>query len=260
LHAKEITYRFAPLPTKNIEQNINEFLPIHSYVKEHLWINIKYIKYSNYQDILDGFKNNSIDIAYLGPLPFIELYKQYKHIQPILMIKQKNSKAKYRCVLAKYKEDDIDFSKKIKVALTQPLSTCGYFMSSILLKKRYNIDLKDQYYNYEMSHTKALMAVLEERYDIAGAKEDIAKKFDSLGMEIIAYSDYLPGFSIVVNTKTIPKEQIQKIQQFFLSLSDEELKKIGGIVSRGIVKADIKDYEKLDVNIKIPKKGNIDEN
>lgn len=259
LNAKEITYRFAPLPTKNIEQNIKEFLPIHVYMKEKYGINIKYVKLKNYKDILNGFKNNTIDIAYLGPLPFVTLYNEYKQIEPILMIKQKNGNAKYRCVLAKFKVDNIDFSKKIKVALTQPLSTCGYYMSSILLKKKFNKDLKDEYYNYEMSHTKALISVVEGRYDMAGAKEDIAKKFDSLGVEIIAYSDYLPGFSIVVNKNTISKKQIRKLQKIFLNFTDEELKKIGGIVSRGIVKTSVDDYKSLNIKMKIPQKGNINE-
>ena len=249
-------FNLAPLPTKKLEQNIKEFLPIHSYMQKKMGIKINYVHLKNYRDILDGFKNGSIDIAYLGPLPFIELYKEYKYAKPIVIFKQRNGLAKYRCVLAKFKDDNIDFSKKIKVALTQPLSTCGYFMSSKLLKEKFSVNLKDKYYDYTMSHTNALSAVLKGEFDIAGAKESIAQRFESLGLEIIAKSEPLPGFSIVVNTKTVSKEEIELLQKI-LDFPIDKLKQIGGIISKGVVKTNIRDYDMLKVNFKIPTSGNM---
>ena len=259
LFAKERVYVFAPLPTKNISQNIKEFLPLSYYMEKKYGVKIKYTHFKNYKDILEGFKAGKIDMAYLGPLPFVTLHKQYEYAQPIVIVKQKNSKDKYRCVLAKFKEDKLDFTKKLKIALTQPLSTCGYYMSSKLLKEKYNLDLSKQLYNYKMSHTNALLEVVKGRYDLAGAKEDIAKKFHSLGMEIVAKSELLPGFCIVVNTKTISKQTAKKIQDILLSIPEYKLLELGGIASRGFVKASIKDYDVLQVNIKIPKVGNFNE-
>jgi phosphonate transport system substrate-binding protein len=255
--AKDKVYRFAPLPTKNIIQNIKDFLPLSAYFEENYNIKVKFVKYKNYNDILEGFKKGKIDIAYLGPLPLVSLYKKYKYVKPIVVVKQKNGLSKYRCVLAKFKEDNIDFSKQIKVALTQPLSTCGYYMSSKLLKKEFDIDLKKQKYNYLMSHTNALLSVVKGEYDIAGAKEDIAKKFESLGMEVIAKSDLLPGFSIVANTKTLTKEEIAKLREILLNIPQEKLYKMGGLVSKGFDKIDIDEYKAIEVDIQIPQKGNM---
>ena len=234
-----------------------EFIPINSYIEKKLNIKIEYLHLKNYKDILDGFKNGTIDIAYLGPLPFVSLYKEYPYAKPIVTFKQKNGLAKYRCVLAKFRDDKLDFSKKVKVALTQPLSTCGFLMSSVLLKEKFGVDLKDEYYDYTMSHTNALTAVLEGRFLIAGAKESIAKKFKSLGVDIIAKSRLLPGFAIVVNEKTMSKEEIELFQNTILSLSQKELEDIGGIISRGVIKSNIRDYDILKVDFKIPNHGNI---
>jgi len=257
LYANEKVLHFAPLPTKKIEQNIKEFIPLDDYVGPRLGYKIEYVHLKNYRDILDGFKNGTIDVAYLGPLPFVELYKEYPYAKPIVVFKQKNGLAKYRCVLSKFTEDKLDFSKKIKVALTQPLSTCGYLMSSKLLREKFGVDIAKNYYQYTMSHTNALTQTLQGKFDIAGAKESIAKKFESLGMQIVAKSELLPGFALVVNQKTLSQSEIKKIQDFLLSLSQEEVKKIGGIIKKGIVKATLKDYEVLKTNCKIPQIGNM---
>ncbi|MCW8929968.1 MAG: PhnD/SsuA/transferrin family substrate-binding protein [Gammaproteobacteria bacterium] len=248
---------FAPLPTKKTVKNAEDFLSMATYLKNKLSLDFNFIYKQDYQDILDGFENKTIDIAYLGPLPLISLVKKYQHIEPIVTFKNNSGSSKYRCVLAKFKKDDFNNNKPIKVALTQPLSTCGYLMTSQLLKDNFNVDLKQQQYHYTMSHTNALLAVLQGDYLIAGAKKNIAEKFKSLGIEIIAQSKELPGFSLVANKKTLSPKQIQTIQQSLLSVSPDTLKLWSGFTSNGMKRVSLKDYDVLNINIVIPQSGNI---
>lgn len=249
--------KFAPLPTKKASKNIEEFIPVSKYLEKKVNLKFDYIVKKDYKDILDSFKNGTIDIAYLGPLPLIYLKQNYKYMKPIISFRQSNGSEKYRCVIAKFKNDKYEKNKKIKVALTQPLSTCGYYMTQKLLKKKYNIDLDKHFYNYEMSHYKALLASLSGEYFISGAKDSIALKYESLGMQIVEKSELLPGFSLVVNTKTLTKEEIKKIENTLLSIPKESYKSWSGIASRGMIKSSIKDYEELEVDFSlIPQKGN----
>lgn len=249
--------KFAPLPTKKASKNIEDFLPMNSYLKEKLSIDIDYVYKKDYQDILNGFKDGSIDMAYLGPLPYVALKKEYMFVRPIISFKQKSGLSKYRCVLAKFKNDKFDKKSQIKVALTQPLSTCGYFMTNKLLKENFDIELKNQKYDYTMSHTNALISVVKGEYLISGAKYSIAKKYESLGVEIIAQSKLIPGFSLVVNTQTLSQKQINEIQKTLLQISNEKLKSIKGIMKYGVEKANISDYNELVIDFHIPKRGNI---
>jgi len=248
---------FTPLPMKKTKKNVKDFLPLINFLKKDLKIEIKFQNKANYADILKGFEDKTIDMAFLGPLPYAVLKSRYPFIKPIVSFKQKDGSINYRCVLSKFKKDTIDTSKPIKVALTQPLSTCGYFMSEKLLKKRYDLELKNQYYDYTMSHINAVMGVLKGQFDLAGSTEMIANKFDSLGIEIVAKSELLPGFSIVVNTKTLSKSEIENITNSLLKISDKKFKKWGGKTKYGLKKADINLYKKLHINYTIPNKGNM---
>lgn len=257
LEAKD-SINFAPLPLQKGKQNIEEFLPLTTYLKEKLGIETNFIPIVDYADIIKGFQDGSIDMTYFGPLPLAYLMKQYQYATPIVTFKQNNGDSHYRCVLVKFKEDKIDKSKPLKIALTQPLSTCGYYMASILLKDSLDINISKQYYQYTMSHDNALLRTLEGKFIIAGVKDTIAKRYETLGMEIIAQSKYLPGFSLVVNTQTLSKKQIDAIQKTILEIPKERYKQWSGITSNGVIPSSVEEHMGLDVDFDtIPHEGNI---
>lgn len=252
------TLVFSPLPLTSASKNIQEFLPLTSYLEKKLDLSIKYTHQRNYQDIINGFKSGTIDIAYVGPLPFIALQKEYPQIKPIITINKNNGSSQYRCVLTKFKHDHIDTTMPIKVALTQPLSTCGYYMTQKLLKNNLSLDLKEQKYSYQMSHSDAILSVLEGTHILAGAKDSIVNKHKTLGMEVIAKSDPLPGFVLIVNTQTLSLKQISALENTILNIEKEDYKKWKGIFSNGFSIPNIKEYKnfKIDFN-DIPLEGNM---
>lgn len=251
------TIYFTPLSVENEKKTKEEFLPLLDYMQSKLPLTIKFNYQEDYKNILLGLKDGSIDIAYLGPLPYAILKEQYPYIKPLVSMKQKDGSMGYKCVIAKFAKDEIDFTKVLNVALTQPFSTCGYFMTKRLLKEKFGVSLEEQHYGYTMSHSSALTGVLEGRYMIAAAKEDLARKYETLGMEIIAISEELPLLSIVVNTKTLSPEEIETIRETLLNIPASEYKKWGAIVEYGFTPSDEKAYDALKIDYAIPEKGNM---
>ncbi len=253
---------FVPPPTQKALKNIKDFLSMSYYLEQQLSLDIKYIYKKDYKDILQGFKDQSIDMAYLGPLPLISLVQQYPQAEPIIIFKNKKGMANYRCVIAKFKNDSFDRNslaknQPLKIALTQPLSTCGYLMTERLLKEQFSIDLKQQQFHYTMSHSNALLSVVKGEFLLAGAKDSIARQFESLGMEIIAQSELLPGFSLVVNKKSLSQKQIDAIRSTLLNVPEEIYSHWDGPPASGMIAASIADYDSLNTTIDIPQQGNI---
>jgi ABC-type phosphate/phosphonate transport system substrate-binding protein len=130
-------------------------------------------------------------------------------------------------------------------------------MTQKLLKEKFGVSLKDQRYAYTMSHVNALTGVLEGKYMLAGVQEELARKYESLGMEIIAMSEEQPLLSIVVNTKTLSSEEIKAIRETLLNIPSSEYKKWGSIVEYGFTPSDAKAYDALKIEDAIPEKGNM---
>lgn len=253
------TIHFTPLPMQNNKKTIEKFIPLIDYLQNTLPLNIKFNYQKDYEEIINGFIDGTIDIAYLGPFPYALLKSKYEFVKPIVVFKRKDGTGNYRCAISKFSKDKLDLNKPIKVALTQPESTCGYYFTNKLLKEKFSISLEDTKYNYTMSHTNALTSVMREEYLLAGSSEDIARKYESLGMEIIALSEALPGLTLVVNTKTLSLEEIDMITNALLNIPKQNYEMLGDIAKYGVAPADVSSYDIFNIECEIPKKGNIDE-
>lgn len=66
------TIRFAPLPMEKRETVLSRFRPLTEYLSHKLQVKIDYVYALDYAKLLDIFRRSEIDIAYLGPLPYVD--------------------------------------------------------------------------------------------------------------------------------------------------------------------------------------------
>lgn len=137
LYAKD-TLTFAPLPMENIKTVFIQFNPMIKYLEKKLNKKIILDYNNNYADILKKIIEKKIDIAYLGPLPYIELKEKYPSTIPLVHFKSSDGKIFYTCSIITFGTSDTRIENIInkKIALTQPLSTCGYLSVDALLKNQ----------------------------------------------------------------------------------------------------------------------------
>ncbi len=251
---------FAPLPYSHKEDLFEDFSPMIRYLEQTLHTSITFRYESKYDYLIEAFVQNKIDIAYLGPLPLRILMEKFPDALPLVSFNEKNGKQNYRCVLVKFPEDTIDTSKPktITVALTQPLSTCGYFMSDVLLNSSLHLPLKKVQYRYVNNHDEVALSVIRGDYLLGGMKESLAQEYYSLGLRIFAYSDFVPGFALVINAQTVSPEQIIAIKQALLSAPSSVYSTWGSSISHGMSDARKEDYLRLDIKKlnEIPQEGN----
>lgn len=257
--AKE-TLTFAPLPLEDIKTIHTQFSPMIRYLEKKLNVKIK-IDYNNsYDSILDKFIAGKIDFAYLGPLPFISLESKYKDTVPLVNFKNKKGEISYTCSLVSF----ISNRKKIKdilndkIALTQPLSTCGYLFVNDILKKS-NSNIEKNKYKYIGRHDKVALSVIRDEFSFGGLKTSIAKEYYHLGLQEIGISKPIPNFILVGNSKTLSKELLLNIKKSMLSITKKELSLWHKSIKYGVEETKIEKYKTLKEIIEttnIPYKGN----
>ena len=249
-------YTFSPLPMKNTQQLARDFLPFIKYVEKHLAIKLEYKLEQNYEDILHSIIEKRIDFAVLGPLPWLKLNAQYPHLQPIVFFKRSDGRINYKCVLSKFIGHSVDIQKPLKIALTQPLSTCGYYQTSILLQQKYDIKLSQQYYRYTNSHTNAVTSVVLGEFDLAGSSDSYANNYRNMGIEIIAESSSMPGFALYANTETVDQQVIKNLRELMLKIKPSEYAQWSGPMQYGVKQPSGKEFSELSIDLDIPLKGN----
>ncbi|MFW9626805.1 MAG: PhnD/SsuA/transferrin family substrate-binding protein [Sulfurospirillum sp.] len=256
LHARPLV--FAPLPFFNSNQILEDFFPMVNYLEEALDENIAFHYEKKYDDIIAAFKANKIDIAYFGPLPFLTLQKSFPYALPIITFHESDGERGYRCALVKFAGDTLSPKATLKVALTQPLSTCGYTKTKVLVNDYLHTNLDTMLYRYVGTHDEVALSIIRGDFQMGGMKESIAKEYASLGLEVIQTTSLIPGFSLVVNTQTLSLEQIEKIKSILLAAPKEVYQTWGKDIRYGMSETDMEMFKHLKSEIEtfnVPQSG-----
>lgn len=254
--------RISPLPMDDPVKTTKIFSPLIRHVSQLAGKDLELIYQSGYDDILDSLNKNTLDLAYLGPLPFATIRLKNPNIIPLVGFYEGMGLKGYTCVLARASFDAIDFKRLAnkKLALTQPLSTCGYFMASKLLRSiDANLSIEDMRYKYIGTHTGVAKSILRGEFLIGSLKDSIATKYSNVGLEIIATSKLLPSFILVANENTLNKELILEIKRGLLRTPKSIYSTWEKRFSRGMFEVSREDFDEIIEflkEMKIPKKGN----
>jgi len=254
------TLSFAPLPMETAETVAGQWKPLLDHIEKSLGVTLR-IEYSeSYGEILDKFRAGKIDLAYLGPLPYVALREKFPQATPIVHFNEKNGKPAYTCAIVALADAKLGLKdiKGKKVALTQPLSTCGYLSTDGLLRQA-GATLEQNRYRYLDKHDEVALAVTRGEFDAGGLKTAIGKKYAHLGLAVIAETAPLPGFALVANASTVKGERIAQIQKMLESVDAATRNAWGDNIRHGAVAARDADYDtvrKLRARADIPEKGN----
>lgn len=234
--------RFAPLPMERPETVIKQFKPMLGTLERKLGRDIEIVYANSYAEILERFKRGEIDLAYLGPLPYVALRKDYAAALPIVHFVEKSGSATYTCALISTGERLPKKVRDRKFALTQALSTCGYLSTDDLLH-RAGSSLEANRYRYLGKHDEVALAVARGDFDFGGIKTAIARNYAHLGIVVLAETPPLPSFALIANGKRLDASHLEALRKLFAALTAEERKEWGDNIRHGTVSASDADYE-----------------
>ncbi len=242
--------RFAPLPRESREVVLRQFLGMARYL-ERQGQPVEFIYYDRYDEILQAFQAGQIDLAYLGPLSYVQLRGQYPAADPLVRFNEADGRASYRCVLVGFSGDrpdllDLARRQDLNIALTQPLSTCGYLGTRQLLQATTGCPLAGSRYRYLGSHEAVALSVLGGDFNIGGMKDDIAARFAGAGLVVLAQSErVMPGHALVANGNTLSGERRTALKDLLLQAPAAQYSTWGAPVRYGAQAADDADFDAI---------------
>lgn len=203
--------RYAPIPTENLSYVYQSNQPLAEYLAEQLGQPVEIQLREKYSHILQDLHTNKIDLALMGPLSYA-LYRQ-KHPQQLRVLgsfANAQGEVDYNCALVSFGQGPLDWSQ-MRIALTQPLSTCGYLGAMDILQSQ-NRDIAQLDFYFAGSQEEAARELILGHAQLAVISRDIAHKFDYMGLHIRALSQNFPSFILVANSQTLSSETLKKLQ------------------------------------------------
>ena len=213
------TLRFAPLPMQEPERVVSEVYPLLQYLEAETGLSVQLVYTDSYSELLERMAAGEVDLTYLGPLPYIELSERFADVQPLVVFREPDGQPHYTCALVSFAGAPVNSEdwQQQAFALTQPLSTCGFFATYDLLKSQ-GVDLDKANFCYLERHDEVALSVVRGEFALGGMKTQIAHAYRHLGLKIELETQPFPGFALVANQKSLPKEHQQQMQQALLAL------------------------------------------
>lgn len=234
--------RFAPLPMERPEEVVKQFKPMLTYLEGQLGTKIEITYSTSYAEILEKFRKGEVDLAYLGPLPYVALRKDFAQAEPVVHFLEKSGKATYTCALISAGEALPNKARDRRFALTQPLSTCGYLSTDDLVRKA-GSTLEANRYRYLGKHDEVALAVARGDFDYGGMKTAIARNFAHLGITVLAETAPLPSFALIANHQSLSKERIEALRKLLMTSDSKTAKDWGDSLRNGAIPAADRDYD-----------------
>lgn len=236
--------RFAPLPMENREMIIQGFYPLLAYLEQQLGHPFEMHYYESNQEVASALRDGLIDLAFLGPLPYVSLQHQGADITPLVFFREANGLARYRCALVVFAADTPSPADlyDAPIALTQPLSTCGYLGAKALLREFAGVSLEDTDYRYWGSHEAVALAVIAGEARAGSVRDEFAVKYAPLGLSVAAYTDWLPATGLFANASHLGEALFAEVQQILLATPESVYQQWGSSIRHGMVKASEADF------------------
>jgi len=232
--------RFAPLPVENRDLTVRTYLGLVAHLERQLGRPVTLLYFDRHDEVIDRFVAGQLDLAVVGPLPYVMMRRQQAATEPLVFFREPAGNTAYHCALivAAGTPPRLADLRHKRIGLTQRMSTCGYLGANAILIKQAGFSLAKADYRYLGSHEKVVRAVAAGTVDVGVVKEEYARKYATLGLQVLALSEAVPPLTLVGNRATLGEATLKSIRQLLPATPAEVYRQWGGSIQHGMEAAD----------------------
>lgn len=176
----------------------------------------------NYTSHVRRLGEGKIDLAFVGPSPYVKTNDRYHTIELLARLNIQNDSGDQTVIIAK-RQSPVNKLADLKgksFAFGDYQSFGSHFMPRYLLRQS-GIALWDlMAYDYVMGHDNVILAVLHGDFDAGAVRNDVFQNFhDREALKIIAGPIAIPPHAIVCR-RDLPTPLKERLRQILLGLKD----------------------------------------
>ena len=174
--------RVGVLPDQSHSSLRQRYNPLLEYLAKQSGIETRLIIPANYQQIVDLFSEQKIDLAYMGGLTFVQAQARFD-AEPLVMREIDTRFTSWFLVKPELAQKPISELKGKSLVFGSKLSTSGHLMPRHFLQRKWNLQPESFFseIGYSGAHDKTVYLVRDGRYEIGAVNAAIAKKMMSDG-------------------------------------------------------------------------------
>lgn len=252
---KRVIY-FSVIPKDNPRILYERYQPLLDYLSERTGLSFELIIKKNYEETVKALGSGEIDMAFLGPVTYLEAKAGYGAIC-ILRPRGFDGTGFYRSIFMKKKGSslrDLSGLKGKRVAFAAVRSTSGNLIPRYMLANQ-GIHLSELsgYTNFDY-HDSVAKAVLRGQYDAGSVRDTVARRYEKLGLERLSESGPIPTGPLVVGAD-VPYSIVEIVRKTLLEIDPRSpeysslLNRLDDELRNGFMPATDSDYSEIRILI-----------
>jgi phosphonate transport system substrate-binding protein len=239
-------------PFRPATKLVESFTPLADYLSEKTGQKFEVRVSTDYATHLKLTGTDALDVAYLGPAPYVAVTKKYGK-KPLLARQVIHGSPLFHGKIFVRAQSPIrslgDLAGK-RFVFGDPNSTMSSLLPQYMLWQAGVTADKLAGYKHVMDHVNATLAVLAGEFDAGAVKEDVFFEYEARGLRALATT---PGISdhLFVARSNLPEEIVERIREAMLTILEEpDGAAIVGAITPGVtnlIQVEDRHYDNLRV-------------
>ena len=249
-----LEFHVGVLPDESMEQLHLRYDPLLDYLSAETGFKFNLVLASDYNDLLNLFIEEKLDLAYLGGFTFLQLRARHDTV-PLVMREVDTRFTSFFLVNQKNTAQDLTEFKDKSFSFGSRLSTSGHLMPRHFLNNKQHI-FPEQFFSevsYSGAHDKTAYRVRDGEVDLGVANSEIIRsmfkdgRLNDQDLRIIWETPPYPDYVWAVQGHLSEEARIQLRDAFLdLDINDERDKKILiGMGAKVFLPAGVSDFQPL---------------
>jgi len=225
---------------------VKKFSPLATYLGEKTGQSVEVRISADYRSHMERVGEGRMDLAYLGPAPYVKIRQQYG-AQTLLACLEVNGSPFFHGMIVTRQDSQIHTLHDLlgkKFAFGDPNSTMSHLVPQYMLGQAGVPLEKLAQHAFLGSHNDVALGVLGGYYDAGGVKAGVYDKYKDRGLRMLAKSPPIAEHLFVANNK-LSEKTVHVIRRALLNLKDETILKAIKPTVTGMTDVQDEDYETL---------------
>jgi phosphonate transport system substrate-binding protein len=205
------------------DEIISRFTPLANYIAHSIGRPVEVRIGRDYEEHIDAIGTDSVDIAYMGAVPYVKLVAKYGK-KPLLVRQEIDGQQLLKGEIIVRQDSPLQSLSELKgkrFIFTDPDSTMGAVIPQKVLIKA-GIPLNNlASYKFVEGHDNVALAVLAGDYDAGAVKEETFQKYAPKGLRALAHLPSVYDHVFVTSTKLSP-EIIDSLRSLLLQMKSSQ--------------------------------------
>lgn len=225
---------------------VKKFKPLADYLSHECGQHIQVKISKSYNSHITGAGKDEMDIAYLGPAPYVKVTSTYGK-KRLLARLEVNYKPFFHGLIITRQDSPLNNLQDLhgkNFAFGDPDSTMSFLVPSFMLSQN-GVEIKDlNSHDFLGSHHNVVLSVLGGYYDAGAIKEEVYMEYQERGIKILAKSPAIAEHLFVAGNK-LPDATVDKLRRAMLNLKDHNILSSIKKTVTGLAPVTDGDYEEL---------------